>query len=52
MPHCGYPGNAEMAYDILRIASGQEEDQVYGKDKYYSRILELAGRVQLPGQLK
>jgi hypothetical protein len=41
-----------MAFDILRIAAGQEEEKVYGQDQYYSRILELSNRVQLPGKLK
>lgn len=46
---CGGTGNAEMAHEILKIASGNDED-VHGQDRYYSRILELARRVQLPSK--
>ncbi|GAB5032649.1 phospholipid:diacylglycerol acyltransferase [Nannochloropsis oceanica] len=45
--HVDIMGNTKMAADLLKIVSGQDEEEVYGQDVYFSRIREISDKVSL-----
>eukprot|EP00624_Nannochloropsis_granulata_P000856 evm.model.NODE_13683_length_3710_cov_32.593800.1 len=45
--HVDIMGNTKMAADLLRVVSGQDEEEVYGQDVYFSRIREISDKVPL-----
>lgn len=44
--HVDVLGNVEMASELLQLVSGVDE-AVIGRDRYYSRILEISDKVRL-----
>jgi len=45
--HVDIMGNTKMAADLLKVVSGQDEEEVYGQDVYFSRIREISEKVPL-----
>ena len=43
--HVDIMGNLLMAEDLLKVVSGRDEDEVFGQDRYYSRILEMSAKM-------
>jgi phospholipid:diacylglycerol acyltransferase len=45
--HVDVMGNTKMAADLLKVVSGQDQEEVFGDDIFYSRIREIAQNVEL-----
>ena len=43
--HVDIMGNYAMIYDILKIVSGNDDDDLFQKDRFYSQIRELSDRI-------